>query len=160
MPYEPFFDHPALEAWWYLARCFQRIVGQNRQEFPEYGLTGAQYGVIRCLGEGPEEGLPLSELSERLLMTCGNVTCVVDKLEEAGLVRRERSAEDRRVIHARLTPQGQELFDRVVPAHRQRLQERFSGLSLAEQADLARLLRQLHRSLEGLKEKQKEGEDG
>jgi len=148
MAYEPFFEHPALEAWWYLARSFQRIVGQNRQEFAEYGVTGAQYGVIRCLGEGPEEGLPLSELGERLLMTGGNVTCVVDKLEEAGLVRRERSAADRRVIHARLTPQGQKLFHRAVPAHRQRLQEQFSGLSPEEQQELARLLRRLHESLE------------
>jgi DNA-binding MarR family transcriptional regulator len=148
MPYESFFEHPALEAWWYLARSFQRIVGQNRQDFAEYGLTGAQYGVIRCLGEGPEEGLPLSELSERLLMTCGNITCVVDKLEEAGLVRRERSVADRRVIHAQLTPRGRELFDRAVPAHRQRLQERFSGLSPAEQAELAHLLRRLYEALE------------
>jgi MarR family 2-MHQ and catechol resistance regulon transcriptional repressor len=110
-------------------------------------LTGAQYGVIRCLGEGPEEGLPLSELSERLLMTCGNITCVVDKLEEAGLVRRERSVADRRVIHAQLTPRGRELFDRAVPAHRQRLQEQFGGLSPTEQAELARLLRRLYEAL-------------
>src|SRR5436190_23272189 len=100
----------SLAAWWHLARCFQAVGSRIGRFLGEEGVTGAQFGVLRCLGEAGPEGLMLTALSERLLVSCGNTTGVVDRLEAAGLLRRERSDEDRRVIMARLTPEGEATY--------------------------------------------------
>src|SRR5947208_15156004 len=98
---------PSLAAWWHLARCFQAVGSRVGRFLEAEGVTGAQFGVLRCLGEAGPQGLMLTALSERLLVSCGNTTGVVDRLEAAGLLRRERCEEDRRVIRARLTPHSE-----------------------------------------------------
>src|SRR5438874_12907162 len=108
----------SLAAWWHLARCFQAIGSRIGRFLEEEGVTGAQFGVLRCLGEAGPDGLMLTALSERLLVSCGNTTGVVDRLEAGGLLRRERSDEDRRVIIARLTPEGEATYRSLVPRYR------------------------------------------
>src|SRR5438270_12394812 len=83
----------SLAAWWHLARSFQAIGSRIGRFLEEEGVTGAQFGVLRCLGDAAPEGMMLTALSERLLVSCGNTTGVVDRLEERGFLRRERSAE-------------------------------------------------------------------
>jgi MarR family transcriptional regulator, 2-MHQ and catechol-resistance regulon repressor len=76
----------------------------------EYGLTIPQFGIMEALYHlGP---LSLGELADKLLVSGGNVTYVMDRLEEQGLVYRQRSDLDRRVIEARLTDEGRALIDR------------------------------------------------
>src|SRR5207237_7220665 len=83
----------SLAAWWHLARCFQAIGSRSGRFLEEQGVTGAQFGVLRCLGEAGPNGMMLTALSERLLVSCGNTTGVVDRLEERGFLRRERRFE-------------------------------------------------------------------
>jgi DNA-binding MarR family transcriptional regulator len=135
---------PSLALWWYLARAYHAVHLRLSQFFDEHGMTGAQFGVLRCLGEAGPEGLMLSALSERLLVTCGNITGVVDRLEQGGLLRRERSVEDRRVVMARLTPRGQALYRQVVPEFRAHLAELLGNMGNEDQRELARLCEQLH----------------
>ena len=77
-----------------------------------YGLTPSQYELLTVLSE--EGAVPLNRLSERLCCAGSNVTGIVDRLERDGLVRRERSQEDRRVILLGLTDKGHEKW-RSVP---------------------------------------------
>lgn len=76
-----------------------------------YGLTLSQFEMLTVLSE--EGAVPLNRLSERLCCACSNVTGLVDRLERDGLVKRERSQEDRRVILLDLTEKGRGLWSSV-----------------------------------------------
>ena len=78
----------------------------------EHGLTGPQVTVLKLL-EGVGD-LSLSELSDRIRAKNSTVTGIVDRMRRSGLVTRERSEEDRRVAHIRLTAAGAELA-RAIP---------------------------------------------
>src|ERR687887_1689209 len=91
-------ENSSYRAWWHLARAYHSVAGQLGRFFEERGITGAQFGVLRCVADAGSGGLMLSDLSRRLLVTCGNITGVVDRLEQAGYLRRDRSSEDRRVV--------------------------------------------------------------
>lgn len=79
--------------------------------FKEYGISPAQYNVLRILrGAGPE-GLCRNEIRDRLLTRMPDVTRLLDRMEEAGLVTRTRSTEDRRQVPTRLTERGRELVE-------------------------------------------------
>ena len=105
----------ALRTWIALARCYASFSKAVTLKVTEYGLTTPQFGVLEALYHlGP---LSLGELAEKLLVTGGNVTYVMDRLEAQGLVYRERSPEDRRVIQAKLTGAGHEKIADVFQGH-------------------------------------------
>ncbi len=74
-----------------------------------YDLSASQYNVLRILRGAEEEGLPCSEVGDRLVSRDPDVTRLLDRLEKRGLVERGRSATDRRVVTARITKQGIDL---------------------------------------------------
>ena len=94
----------ALGVWVSLARCYSTFAKAIALKVQEYDLTAPQFGALEALYHlGP---LSLGELAEKLLVTGGNVTYVMDRLESRGLVARYRSDDDRRVVHAKLTSGG------------------------------------------------------
>ncbi|MEO8200387.1 MAG: MarR family transcriptional regulator [Gemmatimonadota bacterium] len=115
-----------------------------------YGLTTPQFALMEALYHLGR--LPLSEIGQKLLVTSGNVTYVMDNLCELGLVVRERCADDRRVIYAKLTPKGEALIDKTFPRHAAEILELFSALSPEEQDTLRALLKKL-----GLSERAQNG---
>jgi DNA-binding MarR family transcriptional regulator len=119
------------------------VMGETRPLLAGFGLTGPQWANLHTLSDAPPEGLRLSEISKRLRVTEGNITGVVDRLVESGLVERLPHAEDRRVIFARLTQNGRELYDKVAPVFLRRLAELFSVLSDSEKEALAETLEEL-----------------
>lgn len=145
-------ENPSYRAWWFLARAYHSYIAVLTRFFEERGITGAQFGVLRCLADAGPEGLMLSDLSKRLMVTCGNTTGVVDRLEQAGLIRRERRPDDRRVVFARLTPEGTALYQDLMPAC-QELHSRLMGeLRDEEKEALAQLCEKLHLSVEKLRQ--------
>lgn len=138
---------PALALWWHLARTYHTLSQRFTPYLEGWGITGAQFGVIRCLGEAGEDGMMLTGLSERLMVSCGNITQVVDRLESGGLLQRERSLEDRRVVIARLTLEGQRLYRTVVPAFRRHIVDVLAVSDDEEKRLLADLCEQLNQSL-------------
>jgi DNA-binding MarR family transcriptional regulator len=90
------------------------------------GLTPTQYNVLRILrGAGPA-GLSCSEVGERMVTRDSDITRLVDRMEKMGLVARERSTEDRRVVTTRITKGAMrlvgELDQPVLELHRRQLQ--------------------------------------
>jgi DNA-binding MarR family transcriptional regulator len=142
-------SNPSFAAWWFLARAYHSLANRLGRFFEEQGITGAQFGVLRCLSDAGADGLMLSELSRDLMVTCGNITGVVDRLEQAGYLRRERLPDDRRVVMARLTDEGKELFAKVMPAYVALVATLFAELSEEECVGLAGSCRDLHLALEG-----------
>ena len=141
-------ENPAYRAWWHLARAYNAMSGLLDRFFEDWGITGAQFGVLRCTSDAGPEGLMLSDLSKRLMVTCGNITGVVDRLEQAGLLRRERCAEDRRVVRAQLTPEGRELYQRVMPAFQELLIQIMSPLPMEEREELSGLSAQFELAID------------
>jgi MarR family 2-MHQ and catechol resistance regulon transcriptional repressor len=102
-------------------------------------LTPRQFGVLETLYHlGP---MRQGEICTKLLTSGGNITLVVDNLERDGLVQRERSAEDRRVVNVSLTAAGRELISQVFPKHLADIIEEMSILTPEEQEELGRLCR-------------------
>jgi DNA-binding MarR family transcriptional regulator len=85
-------------------------------------------------------------------VTCGNITGVVDRLEQAGYLRRERQRDDRRVVLAKLTPAGEALYRRALPEVLETLSELTGDLSLEELDALGRCCEKLHLSVEARKQ--------
>jgi DNA-binding MarR family transcriptional regulator len=105
-----------------------------------YGLTPPQSEILAVLSE--EGAIPLNRLSERLCCASSNVTGIVDRLERDGLVKRERSQEDRRVILLDLTDKGRKTWKGI--PHGGCCGMRLDlVLNAEEQADLRRILEKL-----------------
>lgn len=137
----------ALRLWVTLARCYSTYAKAVAAKVQDYGLTTPQFGTLEALYHlGP---LSLGELAEKLLVTGGNVTYVMDRLEDQGLVYRYRCPEDRRVIQAKLTAEGRELVAEVFPAHVSYVEHLSRHLGPAEQKQLSGLLRALGTGIQG-----------
>ena len=136
-------DASALELWLLLLKTTFRLRSHIRPVFAERGLTGPQWRVFRMLGEAEGQGLTPGQVSERLGVTGGNTTGIVDKLEEAGLIQRLPHPQDRRVTRLELTPTGQELYAQVRPVFDQRIVDLLGSLSEDDRQQMIQLLRRL-----------------
>jgi MarR family 2-MHQ and catechol resistance regulon transcriptional repressor len=135
----------ALRLWVTLARCHATYAKAIATKVQDYGLTTPQFGTLEALYHlGP---LSLGELAEKLLVTGGNVTYVMDRLEDQGLVYRFRRPDDRRVIQARLTQEGRELVAEVFPGHASYVEHLSRHLSPEEQVQLSDLLKALGKGI-------------
>jgi DNA-binding MarR family transcriptional regulator len=129
-----------------LIRILGLLERQMNPYFARFGISGAQWGVLRNLHRAEQEGLAglrLTDLSERLLVRPPSVTGVVDRLERVGLVQRDSVSSDLRAKQVSLTPQGRALVERVLAGHPNQIAYVMGGLSTREQADLGRLLYKL-----------------
>jgi len=107
----------------------------------EVGLTGPQLTVIKLLESF--DNLSLSSLSERIRAQNSTVTGIIDRMEREGLVRRERSTTDRRVVHIRLSEKGQKLARQIQVEPMEIFRGALLGLSAADLRDLLRIMNKL-----------------
>lgn len=121
--------------------------------FAQFGISGAQWGVLRNLYRARQQALPglrLTDLSDRLLVRPPSVTGVVDRLQRAGLVVRDGSTTDLRSKVVRLTDRGCQLVEQILAVHGQKIDAVLEGLAPGEQVELGKLLGRLNRHLERL----------
>ena len=131
----------ALTTYIKLIRAAASVAARVWPRIAAAGLTESQFGVLEALYHlGP---MHQCDLADRILKTSGNMTVVIRNLERRGLVRRTRSAEDRRFMLVRLTPKGEELIRRIFPAHAAAITGEIGVLSEAEQRTLGRLCRRV-----------------
>jgi len=97
----------------------------------EFGLTPTQYNVLRILRGAGKEGLCGREIGERLISRVPDVSRLLDRMEDQGLMTRERDPEDRRHVTARATSKGLKLLVEVEPTLRS-VEERFCGALSAD----------------------------
>lgn len=99
------------EAFINIARSYEHMQQGFTELFRNYNLSTTQYNVLRILrGAGPD-GLSCSEAAQRMISHDPDITRLFDRLEARGLVRRERSSADRRIVLAFITPAGLELLE-------------------------------------------------
>ena len=126
-----------------LVEAHDGFMKADQDRIRSYGLSQGEFDCLVTLGEEARE-LRMCDLAQRSLLTKSHTTQLVKQLEARELVRRRRSPESEREVLVSLTPAGEELFERVYPAHYEHLQRLFgSRLSEREQEELTTLLRKL-----------------
>jgi MarR family 2-MHQ and catechol resistance regulon transcriptional repressor len=131
----------ALNAYVKLMRASEALTRRIHGHVTEAGLTVTQFGVLESLYS--LGSLSQREIGRKILKSSGNITLVIDKLEQRGLVKRKRSTEDRRLYAVTLTPVGLRVIKGMFPRHKARVAEEMQSLTGAEQEELSRLCRKV-----------------
>ncbi|HVO45493.1 MAG TPA: MarR family transcriptional regulator [Steroidobacteraceae bacterium] len=135
--------HLSVRLWLRMLSCTNRIENFVRQNLQAtFGTTLPRFDLMAQLERAPQ-GLKMSELSQRMMVTGGNVTGITDGLEKEGLVVREVDSTDRRVYRVRLTAEGQKQFRRMAVEHEQWVIGLFEGMSVKHKNQLVELLGEL-----------------
>lgn len=129
---------PAVLAWLRLARVFQKIDTYSERFFRLHGLNTAQFDVLAKIGAA--SGMTQQELADALLVTKGNISQLLNKMEQDGLIARRQEGRTNCLF---LTNRGQTLFEQVVPQQEALIAGLLTPLSDDEQHTLLRLLRKL-----------------
>jgi len=136
-----------LKLWLRLLRATNKVSQVLRQRVRrEYHTTMPRFDVMAALARSPD-GLKMSELSRLLMVSNGNVTGVVDRLVEDGLLARGHSPHDRRASVVRLTETGRAAFGQMAAEHEEWVDELFASLDRETIDDLTRHLDRLNASL-------------
>lgn len=107
------FDSLEQEAYLNLWRTYDRLKAVEEEVFAAFDLSAQQYNALRLLHDARGDGLPTLALAARLVSRAPDITRLVDRLEARGLVRRERLADNRRVVRVVLTADGDALLERM-----------------------------------------------
>jgi len=133
---------PAVLAWLRLARVFQKIDTRSERFFRSQKLNTAHFDVLAQVGAA--RGMTQQELADALLVTKGNISQLLSKLEQAGMITRRQEG---RTNCLSLTERGEALFQVVVPQQEALIAELLAPLSDDEQRELLRLLRKLDQNI-------------
>jgi DNA-binding MarR family transcriptional regulator len=124
------------ELWLNLSRTASALGHSVEQHLRPYGLSPTQYNVLRILrGAGPD-GLCQADIGDRLVAQVPDVPRILDRMEKAGWVKRERGTEDRRVVMASLTERGAAVVGELDGPLVQMMAGMFEGMT---QEDMQRL---------------------
>jgi DNA-binding MarR family transcriptional regulator len=134
-------DHKSeLRLWLRLFTCKMLIEGEVRRRLRDtFDVTLPRFDLMAQLDRAPN-GMTLGELSQRMMVSNGNVTGLVDRLVAQGLIDRRPSPTDRRSQIVSLTAEGRRSFRAMARANGDWIGEVFDGLSHDEIEDLIRLL--------------------
>src|ERR1700688_3891097 len=122
--------HLSVRLWLRMLACTNRIENFVRQNLQaKFSTTLPRFDLMAQLERAPQ-GLKMSEVSQRMMVTGGNVTGITDGLEKEGLVVREVGPADRRVFRVKLTGEGQKQFRRMAGEHEQWIIGLFDGMSI------------------------------
>ena len=126
-------DHQALRLWLRWLSCTARIENVIRARLRQhFDTTLPRFDLMAQLERDPD-GLRMSELSKRLMVTGGSITGITDQLEREGLAMRIPVRSDRRATIVKLTPVGLERFRKMAADHEQWIIELLSALTDEEQ---------------------------
>ena len=140
-------EYSVLRVWLRLLTCTtlieHEVSGHLRSDFD---TTLPRFDLMAQLARFPE-GLGMGELSERLMVSGGNITGITDNLERDELVERITLPEDRRAKKVRLTDKGRVAFDKMATDHKIWIEELLSSLTEQEQLQLYALLGKLKQGI-------------
>ncbi len=140
-------DHKAeLRLWLRLLTCATLIEDEIRSRLrAAFDVTLPRFDLMAQLHKNPD-GMTLSQLSGRMMVSNGNLTALVERLAEAGHVERRPAENDRRAVIVRLTPDGDRAFAAMAARHEDWIADLLEGLSEEEVEELMTLLAKLKAS--------------
>ena len=104
------FPNTAAEAYFNIVLLAQDLLHRSSQVLRPYELSLPQYNALRILRGAGEEGRTCREIGERMVHRVPDVTRLLDRLEARGLITRQRSPMDRRMVRVAITPAGEEML--------------------------------------------------
>jgi DNA-binding MarR family transcriptional regulator len=107
------FASPQEEAYLNVVRTAARLMDAVEDLLRPHGLSGPQYNVLRILRGAQPGGLCRNDLRDRMITRMPDMTRLLDRMEEAGLVTRTREGDDRRMVLTRITDAGLRLVDEL-----------------------------------------------
>ncbi|CAG7644368.1 HTH-type transcriptional regulator MhqR [Paenibacillus solanacearum] len=131
----------ALDLYIALSRASQWINAHADRDIRQHGLNRTEFGVLELLYHKGAQ--PIQQIGGKVLMSSGNITYVVDKLEKKKLAVRRASTEDRRLIFAEITESGKQLIEDVFPKHTEVIEQAMNSLTPEEKQTASRLLKKL-----------------
>lgn len=114
-----------------LLRASQSIEEVLRKDMQKYGLNMTEFAVLELLYHKGEQ--PIQKIGEKILITSGSITYVVDKLEKKGFVERVACPSDRRVTFATITATGITFMKEIFPQHEKKVAQIFEVLDTTQQ---------------------------
>jgi DNA-binding MarR family transcriptional regulator len=126
-----------------LVRTADLVSAPIAEVLREAKLSISQYNILRILRGAEGAGLACGEISERMVRRDPDLTRLLDRLEARGVVTRERSATDRRVVVTSITPAGLELLAALDEPMEQRVRERLAHIPAAKLRSLLTLLEEV-----------------
>jgi DNA-binding MarR family transcriptional regulator len=146
------FDSLEQEAFLGLWRTYDRLRGFEDELFARHGLSAQQYNALRLLRSHHPESLPTLAIASRMISRAPDITRLLDKLVERGLVARERPDDNRRVVRVRITPAGiallKQLNSEVRECHRRQLGH-LKPAELKSLIDMLHAVRKPHEAPDG-----------
>lgn len=138
---------PELRLWLRLLACTNLIENQIRSHLHvEFDITLPRFDLMSQLERSPQ-GLKMSELSKRMMVTNGNVTGITDQLVAEGLVVRENNPADRRAYIVKFTPEGCSSFRKMTDSHEKRVGLLFHEMPEQQRRQIYDLLAMLKSSV-------------
>jgi DNA-binding MarR family transcriptional regulator len=135
---------PEQEVFVNLLRSYDCLWSEQGKFFARFGVTPQQYNVLNVLLQRDEgTGLACQAIGEKLLNRVPDITRLLDRLEQAGLITRERCCTDRRVVRTHLTDAGRAKVMEIRAPLREALRQRFAHMSREEVLELNRLLQKV-----------------
>lgn len=124
-----------------LTRTLQSVRKKVEADIRSHELNLTEFAVLELLFNKGHQ--PIQKIGDKVLLASSSITYVVDKLEEKELLERKACPEDRRITHASLTSQGNELMRDIFPQHAQVIQDIFAGLDTEEKTMMIEQLKKL-----------------
>ena len=139
------FDSLAQEAFLNLWRTYDRLRVFEDELFGRYELTPQQYNALWLLRREHPGNLPTLALAARLVSRAPDITRLLDRLVERGLIERERRPENRRVVRVGITPAGMALLKSMEQDIKQCHERQLGHLSAEQLHEMIALLRESRR---------------
>ncbi|KEK25290.1 MarR family winged helix-turn-helix transcriptional regulator [Bacillus gaemokensis] len=124
--------------WFRLSRFYNRSIRETNQHLKKWGVSAAQFDVLAQIGG--QDRLTQQELGRKLFVTKGNITQLLNKMEQLDWIKREQEGTTK---YLSLTEKGRALYEEMVPPQETFQAEQFDKLDRNEQKQLLELLRKL-----------------
>jgi MarR family 2-MHQ and catechol resistance regulon transcriptional repressor len=146
------YEHSGTHLFLLFWKASHAVMRYDRNSISESGFSSlSDFAVLEVLlHKGP---LPVNVIGEKVLLTSGSITTAIQRLEKKGLVRREKSEADARVVLVHFTPEGEALIDEAFLSHAANLDRLFEVLDEREREQFANLIRKVGTHAETLQGK-------
>ena len=122
---------------------FTKVLNENISKF---GLNLTDFSVLDLLFQKGEQ--TTQKIGEKMLITSGSITYIVNKLEKMGLICRNKSEADKRITYIKLTKKGRETIFELLPLQIEKINEIFSDFSREDLINLNHLLKKFNFSFQ------------
>ncbi|WP_404451191.1 MarR family transcriptional regulator [Virgibacillus necropolis] len=138
-------EDPSLKLFVVLSKTYRAMMNEAAIDMRSKGLNLTEFAVLELLYHRGEQ--PLKKIGEKILLTSGSITYVIDKLEKKNYIYRKHSPHDGRVTFAYISDKGITLLDSIFPDHWRKIEEILEGLNKDEKTQAINLLKKLGTSI-------------